>query len=138
MSDPANSVLDCRYYFDGGGKLLRPCIAMCVGHLANSHQASQNQDIIRKQRDISMVTEMIHTASLVHDDILDHAETRRGKKSINTQWDTRGSTMAGDFILGVASRILAQVGEPDVVVTLRWVPSSPCSVLMLVLQSGPG
>ena len=121
MSDPANSGLDCRYYFDGGGKLLRPCIAMCVGHLANSHQASQNQDIIRKQRDISMVTEMIHTASLVHDDILDHAETRRGKKSINTQWDTRRSTMAGDFILGVSSRILAQVGEPEVVVILRFV-----------------
>ena len=103
--------------------MLRPCIAMCVGHLANTHQGGQHQDTVRKQRDIAMVAEMIHTASLVHDDILDHAETRRGKKSINTQWDTRRSTMAGDFILGVGSRILAQVGEPDVVVILRSVLS---------------
>ena len=108
-----------RYYFDGGGKLLRPCIAMCVGHLANTHQGGQQEDTIRKQRDVAMVAEMIHTASLVHDDILDHAETRRGKASINSRWDARRSTMAGDFILGVSSRILAQVGEPEVVVILR-------------------
>ena len=121
--------------------MLRPCIAMCVGHMANTHQARQDPDTVRKQRDIAMVSEMIHTASLVHDDILDHAETRRGKKSINTQWDIRRSTMAGDFILGVGSRILAQVGEPEVVVTLRSVPRR-CSLVSLlmfvVLQSGPG
>jgi len=110
-----------RYYFDGGGKLLRPCIAMCVGHMANSHQGASDTDKIRKQRDVALVAEMIHTASLVHDDILDHAETRRGKKSINTEWDTRRSTMAGDFILGVGSRILAQTGEPEVVVILSQV-----------------
>merc|ERR550517_746968 len=110
-----------RYYFDGGGKLLRPCIAMCVGHMANSQHQGHLGDKIIKQRDVAMVAEMIHTASLVHDDILDHAETRRGKRSINTEWDTRRSTMAGDFILGTSSRILAQVGEPDVVVTLSQV-----------------
>jgi len=110
-----------RYYFDGGGKLLRPCIAMCVGHMANSQQGGADSDKVRKQRDVAMVAEMIHTASLVHDDILDHAETRRGKKSINTEWDIRRSTMAGDFILGVSSRILAQVGEPEVVVILSQV-----------------
>merc|ERR1719209_475953 len=110
-----------RYYFDGGGKLLRPCIAMCVGHMANSHHQGDLGDKIIKQRDVAMVAEMIHTASLVHDDILDHAETRRGKRSINTEWDTRRSTMAGDFILGTSSRILAQIGEPDVVVILSQV-----------------
>merc|ERR1719187_522030 len=110
-----------RYYFDGGGKLLRPCIAMCVGHMANTHHQGRDRDTITKQRDVAMVAEMIHTASLVHDDILDHAETRRGKKSINTEWDTRRSTMAGDFILGVGSRILAQTGEPEVVVILSQV-----------------
>jgi len=110
-----------RYYFDGGGKLLRPCIAMCVGHMANTHHQGRDRDTITKQRDVAMVAEMIHTASLVHDDILDHAETRRGKRSINTEWDTKRSTMAGDFILGTGSRILAQIGEPDVVVILSQV-----------------
>ena len=99
--------------------MLRPCIAMCVGHMANTHMGDSHSDKVSKQRDVALVAEMIHTASLVHDDIVDHAETRRGKKSINTQWDIRRSTMAGDFILGVSSRILAQVGEPEVVVILR-------------------
>ena len=99
--------------------MLRPCIAMCVGHMANTHTGDSHSDKVSKQRDVALVAEMIHTASLVHDDIVDHAETRRGKKSINTQWDTRKSTMAGDFVMAVGSRILAQVENPDVVVILR-------------------
>merc|ERR1719188_530301 len=136
-----------KYYFDGGGKSVRPCIAMCVGHMANHHTGNmeaeedrsrrqrmvamvsemihtgnmEEEDRSRRQRMVAMVSEMIHTASLVHDDILDHAETRRGKESVNVRWDTRRSTMAGDYILGVGSRILSQVGDAEVVVILSQV-----------------
>ena len=75
---------------------MRPCIAMCVGHMANYHHdqlASQDEDKCSKQRNIAMVSEMIHTASLVHDDILDHAETRRGKESVNVRWDIKRSEL---------------------------------------------
>ena len=48
-----------------------------------------------KQRQVALVSEMIHTASLLHDDILDHALTRRGKPSVNSTWDARKSTFAG-------------------------------------------
>ena len=48
-----------------------------------------------KQRKVALVSEMIHTASLLHDDILDHALTRRGKPSVNSNWDARKSTFAG-------------------------------------------
>ena len=81
----------------------------------------EEEDRSRRQRMVAMVSEMIHTASLVHDDILDHAETRRGKESVNVRWDTRRSTMAGDYILGVGSRILSQVGDAEVVVILSQV-----------------
>jgi len=110
-----------KYYFDGGGKSVRPCIAMCVGHMANHHTGNMEEDRSRRQRMVAMVSEMIHTASLVHDDILDHAETRRGKESVNVRWDIRRSTMAGDYILGVGSRILSQVGDAEVVVILSQV-----------------
>merc|ERR1719420_423112 len=136
-----------KYYFDGGGKSVRPCIAMCVGHMANHHTGNMEEEVdrsrrqrmvamvsemihtgnmeeedrSRRQRMVAMVSEMIHTASLVHDDILDHAETRRGKESVNVRWDARRSTMAGDYILGVGSRILSQVGDPDVVMILSQV-----------------
>lgn len=112
-----------KYYFDGGGKSVRPCIAMCVGHMANTHQdeGAHHTAKVDRQRSIAVVSEMIHTASLVHDDILDHAETRRGKASVNVRWDAKRSTMAGDYILGVGSRILSQVGDPDVVMILSQV-----------------
>merc|ERR1719232_1267298 len=88
-------------------------------HTGNMEE--EEEDRSRRQRMVAMVSEMIHTASLVHDDILDHAETRRGKASVNVRWDARRSTMAGDYILGVGSRILSQVGDPDVVMILSQV-----------------
>ena len=70
-----------KYYFDGAGKGLRPVIAMCVGHAFNTHTGMVGR-AEEGQRMVAIISEMIHTASLVHDDILDHAETRRGKVSL--------------------------------------------------------
>merc|ERR1711982_221163 len=96
---------------------------MCVGQMANHHTGNmeEEEDRSRRQRMVAMVSEMIHTASLVHDDILDHAETRRGKESVNVRWDIRKSTMGGDFILSVGSKLLAQVGDKEVVIILSQV-----------------
>ena len=61
-----------RYYFDGQGKFIRPIIAMTIGHAFNVHcGVPEDSDIFSKQRKVAIVSEMIHTASLVHDDILD-------------------------------------------------------------------
>jgi decaprenyl-diphosphate synthase subunit 1 len=102
---------------------VRPCIALCVGQLSNYHMGNMEEqgDTARRQKMVAIVSEMIHTASLVHDDILDHAETRRGKESVNVKWDIRRSTICGDFILAVGSRLLSQVGDKEVVVILSQV-----------------
>jgi len=50
---------------------------------------------------------MIHTASLLHDDVLDHALTRRGKPSVNFKWDARRSTFAGCRGLHLGSGVKA-------------------------------
>merc|ERR1719336_3392916 len=52
-----------KYYFDGGGKSVRPCIAMCVGHMANHHTGNMEgeEDRSRRQRMVAMVSEMIRT-----------------------------------------------------------------------------
>ena len=64
--------LNFRYYFDGQGKQIRPAIAMTIGHAFNAHcGVAENSDIIAKQRKVAIVSEMIHTASLYHDDVLD-------------------------------------------------------------------
>ena len=68
-------------------------IALTLGHAFNQHLTNLNDvDVIstrefqileRKQRQVSIISEMIHTASLVHDDVLDKADTRRGKAAVN-------------------------------------------------------
>ena len=73
-----------KYYFDGAGKGLRPVIAMCVGHAFNVHTGKVGK-AEEGQRMVAIISEMIHTASLVHDDILDHAETRRGKVRVRKE-----------------------------------------------------
>ena len=74
----------------------------------------QNPRILNLQRQIALICEMWHTSSLLHDDVIDHAETRRGKVSVNSRWDASRSIFAGDFILGISAKLLAQTGNPDV------------------------
>ena len=81
-----------RYYFDGQGKAIRPVIALTLGNAVNQHLSNicgaddSSIDFINlqhKQRQVSIISEMIHTASLIHDDVIDKADTRRGKIAVN-------------------------------------------------------
>jgi len=111
-----------RYYFDGAGKAVRPVIAVCLGKAAlKTTGVANNCEVEDKQRKVALVSEMIHTASLLHDDILDHALTRRGKPSVNSNWDARKSTFAGDYILAVGSRLMAEIESAEVTVVLSQV-----------------
>ena len=58
-----------------------------------------------------MISEMIHTASLLHDDVIDESTTRRGKPSVNMVFTDKQSILAGDYILSKASIALARIGN---------------------------
>ena len=73
------------------------------------------------QRQIALIAEMIHVSSLIHDDIIDSSELRRGKTSVNSQWGCHKAVMAGDYVLAISSRALAKLGNPAVVETLSQV-----------------
>ena len=62
-----------------------------------------------------MISEMIHTASLIHDDVIDGADTRRNKTSVNKLFGDKLCVIAGDYILSCASQALAKLGNPDAV-----------------------
>ena len=64
---------------------------------------------------MAMIAEMIHTASLLHDDVIDNASLRRNKPSINQLFTVKQSILAGDFILARASILLAQLQNTKVV-----------------------
>jgi octaprenyl-diphosphate synthase len=85
------------YLRAGGGKRLRPALLLLSAKLFNGHGRSP----IR----LGAVVEIIHTATLVHDDIIDEAQTRRGRASTNTQWGNSKCVLAGDWLYMQAFKV---------------------------------
>ncbi|XP_062235387.1 decaprenyl-diphosphate synthase subunit 1 [Platichthys flesus] len=110
----------CDYYFDGKGKAIRPMIVVLMARALNIH-SNRAGDLLPGQRAIAMISEMIHTASLVHDDVIDGSDKRRGKGTIHEVWGERKAILAGDFILSAASLALARIGNITVVKVLSQV-----------------
>src|ERR1700692_2152652 len=79
-----------QYLQSGGGKRLRPILVLLSGKLVGDSSPT----LIR----MAAVVEMIHTATLVHDDVIDMAKTRRGRPSINVVWGNHTSVLAGDWL----------------------------------------
>src|SRR5271168_4131894 len=79
-----------QYLQSGGGKRLRPMLVLLCGRMLGD----ANPMLIR----MAAVVEMIHTATLVHDDVIDLAKTRRGRPSINVVWGNHTSVLAGDWL----------------------------------------
>jgi octaprenyl-diphosphate synthase len=85
------------YLRAGGGKRLRPALLLLSAKLFNGNGRTP----IR----LGAVVEIIHTATLVHDDIIDEAQTRRGRASTNTQWGNSKCVLAGDWLYMQAFRV---------------------------------
>ncbi|OAF54455.2 coq1 putative hexaprenyl diphosphate synthase [Pseudogymnoascus destructans] len=78
-------------------------------------------DILPSQRRLAEITELIHTASLLHDDVIDHSDSRRGSPSANVEFGNKMAVLAGDFLLGRASIALARLRDAEVVELLATV-----------------
>nr|XP_020845993.1 decaprenyl-diphosphate synthase subunit 1 isoform X3 [Phascolarctos cinereus] len=110
----------CEYYFDGRGKAFRPIVVVLMARACNVHH-NNCRDMQASQRTIALIAEMIHTASLVHDDIIDDASSRRGKDTVNQIWGEKKAVLAGDFILSAASVALARIGNTTIISVLTQV-----------------
>ncbi|KAI0000259.1 hexaprenyl pyrophosphate synthase [Xylariaceae sp. FL0662B] len=87
----------------------------------SSQPESTESDILPSQRRLAEITELIHTASLLHDDVLDHSVSRRGSPSANREFGNKMAVLAGDFLLGRASVALARLRNAEVVELLATV-----------------
>ncbi|KAF2477997.1 decaprenyl-diphosphate synthase subunit 1 [Lindgomyces ingoldianus] len=74
----------------------------------------EESDILPSQRRLAEITELIHTASLLHDDVIDHSQSRRSAPSANIEFGNKMAVLAGDFLLGRASVALARLRDPEV------------------------
>lgn len=98
------------HLFSAGGKRIRPAIVLLI-----SRATIKGQDITQKHRRLAEITEMIHTASLVHDDVVDDAELRRQVPTVNTLFGNRIAVLAGDFLFAQSSWYLANLDNLEVV-----------------------
>ncbi|MGK7920202.1 MAG: solanesyl diphosphate synthase [Trichodesmium sp.] len=92
------------------GKRVRPAVVLLI-----SRATMSDQDITPKHRRLAEITEMIHTASLVHDDIVDESDIRRGVPTVHNLFTNRVAVLAGDFLFAQSSWYLANLDNLEVV-----------------------
>lgn len=88
------------------GKRLRPLLIFLISNLEGE---STSLSI-----DSAVITELIHTATLIHDDIVDEADLRRGAPSVNAVWNNQVSVLVGDFLFSQALQKMVQLNHPDI------------------------
>ncbi|MBI4670611.1 MAG: polyprenyl synthetase family protein [Chloroflexi bacterium] len=91
---------------ESGGKRMRPAATLLAGRMF-----PQRDDNLLK---LAVSVELLHMATLIHDDLLDKAATRRGSATINSKWDSKSTVLAGDYVWAKAAKIAAEVGNTKV------------------------
>jgi octaprenyl-diphosphate synthase len=81
------------YLLGGGGKRLRPALLLLSARYAGTDQPASGSAIR-----LAAVVELLHTATLIHDDVIDSAATRRGRPSANSRWGNHRSVLVGDWL----------------------------------------
>jgi len=97
-------------FFDLSGKRFRSTLVLLAAMAANGGRPGNAQ-----QQQLAEITEMIHAASLLHDDVIDMADTRRGAKSAHRIYGNKVAVLAGDFLLARASVLLSRLNDTRVV-----------------------
>ena len=94
-----------KHLIDSGGKRLRPMVTLAAaqmfGYSGDGHVK------------LATSVEFMHTATLLHDDVVDESDLRRGRKTARMIWGNQASVLVGDFLLGQAFRMMVEVGSLD-------------------------
>ena len=94
-----------RHLIDSGGKRLRPMLTIAAAEMCGYGGSGH----IR----LAASVEFMHTATLLHDDVVDESDLRRGKPAARKVWGNQASVLVGDFLLGQAFRMMVEVGSLD-------------------------
>ena len=88
-----------------GGKRLRPMLTLAAARLCGCHGS--------RHITLAACVELFHTATLLHDDVVDESELRRGVETANVLWGNRASVLVGDFLLGRAFQAMVEAGSRE-------------------------
>tara|TARA_B100000674_G_scaffold369175_1_gene311579 strand:+ start:78 stop:1043 length:966 start_codon:yes stop_codon:yes gene_type:complete len=90
-----------------GGKRIRPAICILIAKAFGY----EGEDLMRLASSI----ELLHTATLIHDDVVDQSLVRRGKESIQSKWDNAHGVLVGDFVYSKAFQLMASFDNPEII-----------------------
>ena len=93
-----------------GGKRLRPILTIACAKMLN---VKNNHHIT-----LAAAVELLHTATLLHDDVVDESNFRRGKETSHKIWDNKSSILVGDYLLGKAFQLMVKTGSLECLKTL--------------------
>ncbi|EMS62642.1 Prenyl transferase [Triticum urartu] len=99
--------------FGAGGKRLRPALVFLVSRA--TAEVAGLSELTTEHKRLAEIIEMIHTASLIHDDVIDDSGMRRGKETIHQLYGTRIAVLAGDFMFAQSSWFLANLENIEVI-----------------------
>lgn len=99
--------------FGAGGKRMRPALVFLVSRA--TAEIAGLKELTKEHRRLAEIIEMIHTASLIHDDVLDESDLRRGKETVHQIYGTRVAVLAGDFMFAQSSWYLANLENLEVI-----------------------
>ena len=93
------------HLLSSGGKRVRPAVALLTGSMLGADN--------EKTISLAASIELLHTATLVHDDLIDGAFIRRGIPTLNAQWTPGATVLTGDFIFACAAKLAAQTDSVE-------------------------
>ena len=88
-----------KHVIDAGGKRMRPLITLLTARMLNDEQSTQAMEL-------AAITEMLHTATLVHDDVIDESGLRRGRPTANATWNNATAVLVGDYLIARSFNLL--------------------------------
>ncbi len=115
------------YALSGNGKQLRPLLVSLSG--AATGKVSDNHVTI------AVIVEMVHLATLVHDDIIDEAEMRRGRPTLSAKWGNEISVLLGDCLFAQSLKLAASFPTPEICRAVASATNTVCSGEILQTQS---
>jgi len=115
----------CMHIEQYRGKMLRPTLVMLSG-LTAAGEPCDGAALTDKHRTVAAVVELIHMATLVHDDVLDEAEIRRRGATVNQLWGNEAAVMLGDYLISNSFHLCSTLGDPSINVALGEVTNTLC------------
>jgi len=117
------SIASCGYPLDIKGKRLRPALVI----LSANATLKQNPKTINRQLiKIASAVELIHTASLIHDDVIDHAYIRHNKPTVNSKYGQEASITLGDYLYSTSFELIASCRNPDILSCIASAAKAMC------------